>query len=61
LALASVNKRRKIGLGLLGSGVVGEAIQDILFRDLKGQVGSDVDLVIKKNLYAQPQGQEMVP
>jgi len=43
-----VNKRQKIGIGLLGSGVVGEAIQDILFHDLKGQVGADVDLVIRK-------------
>jgi homoserine dehydrogenase len=43
-----VNKRRTIGIGLLGSGVVGEAIQDILFHDLKGRVGTDVDLVIRK-------------
>ena len=40
--------RRKVGVGLLGSGVVGEAIQDILFHDLKGQVGNDVELEIHK-------------
>jgi homoserine dehydrogenase len=43
-----VNKRREIGLGLLGSGVVGEAIQDILFRDLKDDAGTGIDLIIKK-------------
>ena len=43
-----VNSRRKIGIGLLGSGVVGEAIQDILFQDLKGQLGADVKLDVRK-------------
>ena len=46
--MALVNSRRKVGVGLLGSGVVGEAIQDILFRDLKGEVGDDVELEIRK-------------
>ena len=40
--MASAKTRHKVGLGLLGSGVVGEAIQDIVF-DLKGQVGSDLE------------------
>src|SRR5918992_4097627 len=47
-----------IGIGLLGSGVVGEAIQDILFHDLKGQVGTDVDLVIKKIYTRSPKGKK---
>jgi len=40
--------RHKVGLGLLGSGVVGEAIQEIVFQDLHGFVGSDLDLEIRK-------------
>jgi homoserine dehydrogenase len=36
--------RRKVGVGLLGSGVVGEAIQDIVFDDLHGLVGEDLEL-----------------
>jgi len=40
--------RRRVGVGLLGSGVVGEAIQDLLFRDLKGQIGNDIALEIGK-------------
>jgi homoserine dehydrogenase len=46
--MATAKKRRIVGIGLLGSGVVGEAIQDILFHDLKGQVGADVELDIRK-------------
>jgi homoserine dehydrogenase len=46
--MASAIQRRKVGIGLLGSGVVGEAIQDILFQDLKGQLGADVELDIRK-------------
>ncbi len=46
--MAAANKRRKVGIGLLGSGVVGEAIQDIVFQDLKGQIGADVELEIRK-------------
>jgi len=53
-----VNKRRKIGLGLLGSGVVGEAIQDIVFRDLKDPAGVGVDLVIKKIYTRSPKGKK---
>jgi homoserine dehydrogenase len=43
-----VNKPRNIGVGLLGSGVVGEAIQDLLFGEARRQAATDVDLVIKK-------------
>ena len=56
-----VNSRRKVGVGLLGSGVVGEAIQDILFRDLKGQVGlvgNSVDLELRKIYTRNPKGKK---
>ncbi|HEY6368728.1 MAG TPA: homoserine dehydrogenase [Candidatus Binatia bacterium] len=46
--MASAKARHKVGLGLLGSGVVGEAIQDIVFTDLKGAAGSDLELEIRK-------------
>ena len=54
--MATANIRRKVGVGLLGSGVVGEAIQDILFKDLKGQVGNDVELAIRKIYTRNPRG-----
>ncbi len=37
--MATVNQRHKVGVGLLGSGVVGEAIQDILFHEPRGAAG----------------------
>jgi homoserine dehydrogenase len=46
--MAARNSRRKVGIGLLGSGVVGEAIQDILFHDLKGRLGADIELELRK-------------
>ena len=52
--MASAKARHKVGLGLLGSGVVGEAIQDIVFNDLKGQVGSDLQLEIRKIYTRRP-------
>jgi homoserine dehydrogenase len=52
--MASVYKRHKVGIGLLGSGVVGEAIQDILFQNAKGQAGSDVELEIRKIYTREP-------
>ena len=52
--MASAKARHKVGLGLLGSGVVGEAIQDIVFDDLKGQVGSDLQLEIRKIYTRRP-------
>jgi len=42
--MASTSTRRKVGLGLLGSGVVGEAIQDIIFEDRRGKLGEDLEL-----------------
>jgi homoserine dehydrogenase len=52
------NMRRKVGLGLLGSGVVGEAIQDILFQHLKGAVGSDLELDIRKIYTRNPKAKK---
>lgn len=40
--------RHKVGVGLLGSGVVGEAIQDLIFEGLQGHVGADLELEIRK-------------
>ncbi len=48
--------RRKVSIGLLGSGVVGEAIQDIVFNEIKGSVGDDVEIVIRKIYTRNPQG-----
>jgi homoserine dehydrogenase len=52
--MASAKARHKVGLGLLGSGVVGEAIQDIVFADLKGQVANDLELEIRKIYTRRP-------
>lgn len=40
--------RRKIGVGLLGAGVVGEAIQDALLGGSQGRVGDDLELEVRK-------------
>lgn len=59
--MASANKPRTVGIGLLGSGVVGEAIQDILFHDLKGQPGqaaNGVELEIRKIYTRNPKGKK---
>jgi homoserine dehydrogenase len=53
--MTTVNLRRKVGVGLLGSGVVGEAIQDILFHQLKGPSVNGVDLEIRKIYTRTPQ------
>ena len=52
------NRRRRVGVGLLGSGVVGEAIQDLLFRDLKGQIGNDIELEIRKIYTRNPKNKK---
>ena len=51
-------KRRKISLGLLGSGVVGEAVQDIVFQDLDDKVGDDFELVIRKIFTRNPRSKK---
>jgi homoserine dehydrogenase len=40
--------RRKIGVGLLGAGVVGEAIQDHLLGGFRGRVGEDLELDLRR-------------
>jgi homoserine dehydrogenase len=40
--------RRKIGVGLLGAGVVGEAIQDDLLAGSQGIVGQDLELELRR-------------
>ena len=56
--MASVNTPRKVGVGLLGSGVVGEAIQDILFRDLSGALGKEIGLDLHKIYTRNPKGKK---
>jgi homoserine dehydrogenase len=40
--------RRKIGVGLLGAGVVGEAIQDHLLDGSQGRIGEDLELELRR-------------
>src|ERR1043166_5174680 len=56
--MAAQGIRRKVGLGLLGSGVVGEALQDIVFEQCHGLVGSDLELEIRKIYTRQPRGKK---
>jgi homoserine dehydrogenase len=56
--MATAKTRRSVGIGLLGSGVVGEAIQDIIFRDLKGMVGDDLQLEIRKIYTRRPKSKK---
>ena len=46
--MSSATARRKIGVGLLGAGVVGEAIQDSLLEDRQGKIGEDLELELRK-------------
>lgn len=50
--------RRTVGIGLLGSGTVGEAIQDILFKDPEGRIGRDLELRIHKIFTRNPGGKK---
>jgi homoserine dehydrogenase len=52
--MTAANKRRSVGLGLLGSGVVGEAIQDILLSDRKAAARRDVTLELRKIYTRRP-------
>jgi homoserine dehydrogenase len=56
--MSATQTRHKVGLGLLGSGVVGEAIQDIIFVDLHGKVGDDLQLEIRKIYTRTPSGKK---
>src|ERR687898_3441854 len=53
--MLSTQARHRVGLGLLGSGVVGEAIQEIIFEEPKGYAGSDLELEIRKIYTRKPQ------
>ncbi|HZD41417.1 MAG TPA: homoserine dehydrogenase, partial [Terriglobales bacterium] len=53
-----MGKHHKISIGLLGSGVVGEAIQDIIFQDLGGKVGEDLDIEIRKIFTRDPRSKK---
>jgi homoserine dehydrogenase len=50
--MAAVKGRKKVGVGLLGSGVVGEAIQDIIFHD------QDSDLELRKIYTRDPKAKK---
>jgi homoserine dehydrogenase len=56
--MAASKKRYRVGIGLLGSGVVGEAIQDILFHKPKGQVGGGVDIEIRRIYTRSPRNKK---
>jgi homoserine dehydrogenase len=56
--MASVNKPRTVGVGLLGSGVVGEAIQDTLFHDLSGALGKEIGLDLRKIYTRNPRSKK---
>jgi homoserine dehydrogenase len=59
--MVSAKARHKVGLGLLGSGVVGEAIQDIVFEDLKGRAASGLQLEIRKIFTRSPKEKKWFP
>ena len=50
--------RRKIGVGLLGAGVVGEAIQDSLLGGSQGRVGEDLELDLRKVYTRNPKAKK---
>ncbi len=56
--MSKAPSRRKIRLGLLGSGTVGEAFQDFVFQDFKGKVGADLELEIVKIYTRNPKGKK---
>ena len=51
------DKRKRIGLGLLGSGTVGQAVQDFIFADAKG-LGADLRFEIVKIYTRRPKGKK---
>ena len=56
--MPALKNPRKIGIGLLGSGIVGEAIQDILFRAAKSPADADGNLELRKIYTRKPQGKK---
>ncbi|HXG50903.1 MAG TPA: homoserine dehydrogenase [candidate division Zixibacteria bacterium] len=51
------NQRLKVGLGLLGSGVVGEAVQDIVW-EREGKFGEDLEIEIRRVYTRRPEGKK---
>ena len=51
-------KQKRIGVGLLGSGTVGQAVQDFVFQDFKEGLGADLQLEIVKIYTRQPKGKK---
>ena len=56
--MTAANKRRRVGIGLLGSGVVGEAIQDILLSDRQADARRDVKLELRKIYTRRPRNKK---
>ena len=55
--MASVKRNRhRVKLGLLGSGTVGEAVQDLIFKELKRKPGGDLELEVVKIYTRNPEG-----
>lgn len=52
--MALAEKRQRVGVGLLGSGVVGEAIQDMLLGDRRKDSGRDVALDLLRIYTREP-------
>ncbi|MEK6600456.1 MAG: hypothetical protein AABZ09_01120, partial [Candidatus Binatota bacterium] len=48
--------RHGVKLGLLGSGTVGEAVQDLIFKELKRKPGGDLELEVVKIYTRNPEG-----
>jgi homoserine dehydrogenase len=59
--MTAASARRKVGLGLLGSGVVGEAIQDILFAHSNSLVKGDVTLELRRIYTRNPPAKKWYP
>jgi homoserine dehydrogenase len=53
--MAKGKKRDRVKLGLLGSGTVGESVQDFVFQDLELRAGNDPELEIVKIYTRHPQ------
>jgi homoserine dehydrogenase len=56
--MASANAPHKVGVGLLGSGVVGEAIQDILVHRTKSESNGEIQLELRKIYTRNPKGKK---
>ena len=52
------DKRKKVGLGLLGSGTVGQAVQDLFFSEANGKMAKELGLEIVKIYTRHPKGKK---